>query len=96
MRSTWLKFIIGLMLFALTVYASQPEASNEDWDDEQYFENAYVSCLTRYESSKLSRSQVDCVCTKLANYALEWRKHQASGEPLPAASQKIYEGCFDR
>lgn len=97
MRGTWVKILAGLLvpLVALKLYASEPQTDPENWNDERYFESAYSSCLTRYQTSRLTAREAECVCDKLANYALEWRKSTNSGEPLPAAPQQLFNKCFE-
>lgn len=95
MRSTWVKFLIALLLpiVAVSAFANEPESDPNELDDDQYFESAYTSCLTRYQASKLTRREVDCVCDRLANYALEWRKNPQASETMPAAPETVYQDC---
>lgn len=74
--------LVGLFI-PVRAFAWSESPSVEKLDDETFYEMTYTQCAFRYTASKLTESEVDCLCNQLANHALMHRENASAVPPLP-------------
>jgi hypothetical protein len=90
-----LVILVGLAL-PLRAYAlgSEIEVTEARPDAERFYETVYLRCTLRYARTRLSESEIDCLCNQLANHAL-MNREKTHSEKLPALPDDMEAACLD-
>ncbi len=82
-------FIFIAACLSLASFAETTAQSPE----EAYYERIYSFCAYSYSSSKLTETEVDCLCNQLANHALMNQDKIPAGK-IPTLPEDMKAACL--